>query len=151
VAGYTALQSGRFASLGETTAGLGAVAIAAGIVLRLPLAIPWGVGLVGGGYVVAREHHSVVDGWAAVVGASLLLAAELAAWSIEHDRRIHEERTVVVRRAVTLSALVGTSALLGFVLVGAAAGSTSAGIAVTAIGVSAAVASVAVVLRLLRA
>ena len=100
---------------------------------------------------IAREHHAVVDGWASVVGAALLLAAELAAWAIERDRRIREEHTVVMRRVVTLAAVVASSALLGFVLVGATAVSTSAGIALTAIGVSAAVASVAVVLRLLRA
>ena len=151
VTAYAALQGGRYASLGETVAGAGVVALAAGIALRLPLAVPWAVGLAGAGYVIGREHHAVVDGWAAVVGAGLLLAAELAAWSIEHDRRIREERTVVVRRIVILAALVVSSALLGFVLVGATTISTSAGIALTAIGVSAAVASVAVVLRLLRA
>jgi hypothetical protein len=148
---YTALQGGRYVSLGETVAGAGVVALAAGIVARLPLAIPWSIGLAGAGYVIGREHHAVVDGWASVVGAALLLAAELAAWAIEHDRRIREEHTVIMRRVVTLAALVASSALLGFVLVGATAVSTSAGIALTAIGVSAAVAAVAVVLRLLRA
>ena len=151
VTAYTSLQGGRYVALGGAVAGAGVVALAPGIVLRLPLAIPWAIGLAGAGYVIGREHHAVVDGWAAAVGAGLLLAAELAAWSIEHDRRIHEERTVVVRRAATMAALVASSALLGFVLVGATAVSTSAGIALTAIGVTAAVASVAVVLRLLRA
>jgi len=101
--------------------------------------------------VIGREHHAVVDGWASAVGAGLLLAAELAAWSIEHDARIREERTMVVRRVLLLAALVGGAALLGFVLVAAAAVSASTGIALTAIGVAAAVASVAVMLRLLRA
>jgi len=136
--------------VGETAAGAGAVVLAAGIALRLPVAIPWGVGLAGAGYAVAREHHAVVDGWATVVGATLLLAAELAAWSIEHDRRIRAERAVVVRRIAALAALVAASALLGFVLVGAAAVSTSTGIALTTLGAASAVAAVAVVLRLLR-
>jgi len=151
VTAYTASGGGRYVSLGETAAGAGVIALTAGIVLRLPLAIPWAVGFAGGGYVIAREQHAVVDGWATAVGAALLLAAELAAWSIEHDRRIREERAVIVRRVLILATLVATSALLGFVLVGAAAVSASNGIALTALGVAAAVAAVAVVLRLLRA
>lgn len=106
--------------------------------------------LVGAGYVLARAHHSVVDGWAAIVGAGLLLAAELAFWSIESDRRIHEERPLVVWRSLTLTALVVTAALFGFLLVGAAAVSAAAGLLLTAVGVAAAVGSVAVVLRLVR-
>jgi len=151
VAVYTALTGGRYALLGESFAGAGAIALAAGIIIRLPLAVPWAVGLAGAGYAIGRAHHAVVDGWASAVGAGLLLAAELATWSIEHDARIREERTVVVRRVLILAALVGGAALLGFVLVGAAAVSASTGIALTAVGVAAAVASVAVVLRLLRA
>ena len=151
VAAYTAVTGGRYALLGESIAIGGAVALAAGIVIRLPLAVPWAVGLAGAGYVIGREHHAVVDGWASAVGAGLLLAAELAAWSIEHDARIREERTMVVRRVLLLAALVGGAALLGFVLVAAAAVSASTGIALTAVGVAAAVASVAVMLRLLRA
>jgi hypothetical protein len=151
VAAYTAVQGGRYGSIGETATGAAAVALAAGVALRLEFVVPWAVGLAGAGYIVGREHHAVADGWAAVVGAALLLAAELAAWSIDDDRRIREERAVVLRRLAVLTACVGASALVGFVLVGAAAVSTSAGIALTVIGVVAAVAAVGVVLRLLSA
>jgi hypothetical protein len=125
--------------------------LALGIALRFSLAIPWAVALTAAGYVLVREHRSAVDGFAAVVGALLLLAAELATWSIEHDARIHEERPLVVRRAATIAVVVAGSALAGFVLVGAAALSTSAGLALTAVGVAAAVAAVGVILRLARA
>ena len=148
---YTAFAGGRFASLGEAAAGAGTIALAAGVAVRLPAAVPWSVGLAGGGYVIAREHHAVVDGWATAVGAVLLLAAELAAWSIDDDRRIHEERAVVLRRAGTVAALTVAAALVAFVLVGAAAVSVSAGLLLTAVGVTAAVSTVALVLRLLRA
>jgi hypothetical protein len=118
VTAYIAFAGGRFAPVGETVAGAGTVVLAAGIAIRLAAAVPWSVGLAGAGYVVAREHHAVVDGWATAVGAALLLAAELAAWSIDDDRRIREERALVVRRVTTLVALVGASALVGFVLIG---------------------------------
>jgi hypothetical protein len=151
VTAYTYFTGGRYALLGASAAAAGVVALAAGIVIRLPLAVPWAIGLAGTGYAIGRAHHTVVDGWASAVGAGLLLAAELAAWSIEHDARIKAERTVLVRRALLLASLVTGAALLGFVLVGAAAVSASTGIALTAVGVAAAVSAVAVVLRLLRA
>jgi hypothetical protein len=138
------------ASAGGAVAGVGTVALAAGLLLRFPVAIPWAVMLAGSGYVLARTHHSVVDGWAAVVGGALLLAAELAAWSLAGDRRIHEERPVVIRQSLTVVALVVSATLVSFVLVGAAAVSATAGLLLTAVGVVAAVCAVAVILRLVR-
>ncbi|HST13276.1 MAG TPA: hypothetical protein VLJ44_00325 [Gaiellaceae bacterium] len=138
------------ASAGGALAGVGTVALVAGLVLRFPIAVPWAVMFAGAGYVVSRAHHSVVDGWAAVVGGALLLAAELAAWSLASDRRIHEERLVVVRQSLTVAALVVSAALVSFVLVGAAAVSATAGLLLTAVGVVAAVGAVAVILRLAR-
>jgi hypothetical protein len=150
VASYTATGGGTLASVGGTVAVAGALGLAAAVLARFAPLIPWAVGLAGVGYVIGRQHHSVVDGWAAAVGAALLLAAELGAWSIAHDSRIREERQVVVRQTVALALLVGTAALVSFILVGAAAVSASAGLALTAVGVAAAVAAVSVVLRLLR-
>ncbi len=150
IAAYTAAPGGTLPTVGGVVGGAGAVCLALGVVVRLPFAVPWGIWLAGVGYVVARVHHDVADGWAAIVGAGLLLAAELAAWSIDDDRRIHEERAVVLRRVLTVGALVLSAALVSFVLVGAAAVSTSAGLVLTAAGVAAAVGAVAVVLRLAR-
>jgi hypothetical protein len=138
------------ASAGGAVAGVGVVALVAGIVLRLPFAIPWAVLLAGAGYVVARVHHSVADGWAALVGAALLLSAELAAWSIASDTRIREERAVVLRQSSTVAVLVVAAALVSFLLVGAAAVSATAGLVLTGLGVAAAVGAVSVVLRLAR-
>lgn len=150
IALYTAAGGGTLASVGGSLAAAGAVCLAAAVLLRLPAAVPWAVALAGAGYLVGRTHHHVVDGWAALVGAGLLLGAELASWSIDHDRRIREERAVVVRHAAMVAALVSASAVVAFVLVGVAAVSLSAGLALTAVGVAAAVASVSVVLRLVR-
>ena len=147
---YALSDGDAVAYAGAAVAGVGAVALVAGLALRLPFAIPWAVLLAGAGYVIARVHHSVADGWAAVVGAALLLAAELAAWSIASDVRIHEERAVVFRQSLTVAALVAGAALISFLLVGAAAVSATAGLLLTGFGVAAAVGSVAVILRLVR-
>jgi hypothetical protein len=105
---------------------------------------------VGGAYVLARAGNSVVDGWAAAIGVLLLLAAELASWSIEHDARIAAERSLVIRRCATLTMLVAAALLVNFMLLATAGISASSGVLLAAVGVAAAVAAVAVVLRLLR-
>jgi hypothetical protein len=106
---------------------------------------------VGGGYLLAREGNDIVDGWAAAIGVLLLLGAELASWSIEHDARIAAERSLVLRRVATLTALVAAALFVNFMLLATAGVSASAGVLLAAVGVAAAVAAVAVVLRLLRA
>ena len=102
-------------------------------------------------YMIGREGSSVVDGGAAVVGALLLLSAELASWSIDHDARIHAEQRLVAWRAGVIGVLVLSALLLNFLLLGAAAVSASTGLVVAAAGVVAAVSAVAIVLRLVRA
>jgi hypothetical protein len=151
VALYTAAGADAAAYAGGTIAGAGCVVLAVGVAARFALFLPWAVLLAGAGYVLGRESHHVVDGWGAIVGAGLLLAAELAWWAIDDDRRIRVERVVVVRKAAAVAALCGVSALVAFVLVGAAAVSSSAGLGLTAAGVAAAVTAVALVLRLVRA
>lgn len=148
VTAYTFSGDNAVASAGGALGAAGTLGLVAGILLRLPFAVPWAVLFAGAGYVVARVQYSVVDGWAAVVGAALLLAAELAAWSIASDRRIHEEPALVLRQSLTVTALVVVAAVVSFVLVGAAAVSAAAGLLLTGIGVAASVAAVAVVLRL---
>ena len=122
----------------------------AGLVFRFPLAIPWAVVLSVTDYMTGRAHGHRVDGWAPAIGGALLLAAELAAWSIDHDRRLVSELSVVVRRAATVATLVAVAVLVGFVLVGASGVSGGTDLVVTAVGVAAAVAAVGVVQRLVR-
>ena len=129
---------------------VGLALLASGLVVRWPLTIPWAVVLAGGGYLFAREGSGAVDGWAAVIGVLLLLAAELAGWSMEHDARIKAERSLVLRRIATLAALVAAALLVNFILLGTAGVAASASVLLAVVGVAAAVASVAVVLRLLR-
>jgi hypothetical protein len=148
---YIAAAGGRLATVGAGVSAVGLGLLVLGLVLRWPTTIPWSVLLVGGGYLLARAGNSVVDGWAAAIGVLLLLAAELASWSIEHDARIAAEASLVRRRVATLGALVAAALLVNFMLLAAAGVSASSGVLLAAVGVAAAVASVAVVLRLLRA
>ena len=121
-----------------------------GLVLRWPGTVPWAVVAIGGGYVIARSGHATVDGWSVLVGVALLASAELATWSIEHDARIGEERAVTQRRVVTLASLLVGALLLDMFVVASAGVSGPAGVLFATLGVAAAVAAVAVVLRLVR-
>ena len=121
-----------------------------GLVLRWPGTVPWAVVAIGGGYVIARSGHATVDGWSVLVGVALLASAELATWSIEHDARIHVERAVTRRRLATLAALVVGALLLDVFVVASAAVAGPSGLLLAVVGVTAAVASVALVARLVR-
>jgi hypothetical protein len=150
VAGYAVSIDGRYEALAQPVSIAGIAVLLVALARRWTGIVAWSIALVAAGYVIARASHDTVDGWAAVVGALLLAAAELAFWSIEADPRIHEERAVVVRRVTTLVALLAGSALLGMLVVSAAAVSGSSSVLAAAAGVAAAVAAVALVLRLLR-
>jgi hypothetical protein len=147
---YIAAAGGKLANVGAAVAAAGLGLLVVGLVLRWPTTIPWSVLLVGGGYLLARAGNSVVDGWAAAIGVLLLLAAELASWSIDHDARIAAEAALVRRRIATLGALVMAALLINFMLLAAAGVSAASGVVLAAVGVAAAVTAVAVVLRLLR-
>ena len=147
---YVAASGARLAPVGTAAGAVGLALLMGGVVLRWPLLVPWSVLFAGGGYLLAREGNAAVDGWAAQIGVLLLLAAELASWSIEHDGRIKAEPSLVRRRVATLAALVAAAFLVNFMLLGTAGLSAPAGILIAAIGVAAAVAAVAVVLRLVR-
>jgi hypothetical protein len=146
--GYGLVGAGRFADVAGGAALAGLVALALAIVMRWPTLIPWAVLATGAGYLTGREGRASVDGWAAVVGVLLLVSAELASWSIEHDARIRTEGPLLARRIVTLAALVAAALLVNFLLLGTAALSAPAGILLAAAGVGAAVLAVGVILRL---
>lgn len=130
---------------------LACAVLALGLVLHWPLTVPWAVLAAGASYIVSRHGHATADGGAAVVGALLLLAAELAWWSLDDDGRIAQERPVLVRRLGTLAGIVVAAAAVSAFLLATAAVSAPAGIAVAALGVAAALGAIGLVLRLLRA
>jgi hypothetical protein len=148
---YVAGSGGRLATVGAVLGGFGLALLVGGLILRWPVTVPWAILIVGGGYLLATEGNPVVDGWAAAIGVLLLLAAELASWSIEHDARIEAEPSLVRRRIATLGVLIAAALLVNFLLLATAGVSAASGVLIAAVGVAAAVAAVAVVLRLLRA
>jgi hypothetical protein len=150
-AAFAVGAGGSFALLADAAAALALVLLAAGLVLRWPSLVPWAVLACAGAYLAGRSGRSGVDGWAAVVGALLLVAAELASWSIDHDARIPSERALVVRRTLTLVALAAAALVANFLLLATSAVSASPGVLLAVVGTTAAVAAVGLVLRLLRA
>ncbi len=150
VIAFSVANGGDVATAAGAAGAAALILLAAGLMLQVPQAIPWAIAAAGAGYLVTRVGHTAVDGWAAAVGAALLLAAELAFWSATEDTRIRAERALVAARVVTIAALVVTALLVDFLLLATAAVSGSSSVALAAAGVGAAVAAVAVVLRLLR-
>ena len=150
VGAYTFGLGGRLLPATEVLVPVALALLAGGLVLRWPGTIPSAIVLLGASYLFARVDHSTVDGWAAGVGTALLGSAELAMWSIDHDRRVREQRSALAWRAAILAGLLVLAALLDVLVVGAAAVSAPAGLLLVAIGVAASVAAVALVLRLLR-
>jgi len=139
--------------VGVTTACEGAaLAFAAtALLFRWHALIPWAVLFAGGGDLIGREGRAGVDGRAAVIGVLLLLGAELANWSVEHDRRVRAEPAVVIRQAASLAGLAIVALAANAVLLGAASLPGSSGLLVTLLGVGAAVGAIAIIVRMLKA
>jgi hypothetical protein len=147
---YAVTTGGKLAPVSIAAGALGLGLLATGIVFRRPTIVPWAVVLAAGAYLAGRHSTHAVDGWAAVIGVLLLLAAELATWSIEHDARIRAERSLTIRRIATLTILGGVALLMNFLLLGTAAIAAPASVVLAAVGMAAAVGALVVVLRLAR-
>ena len=114
---------------------------------RWPSLLPWGIVGVGASYTVFLSlRGSNVDSWAPAVGAALFVAAELAFWSVERSRT-WAEPAVVLRRVVFIGIGALLTALVGAFLLVAVAG-VSGGVGYLALGVAAAVLTLAIVAAL---
>jgi hypothetical protein len=139
---------GRLAVLEYALSGLALGGLAAGLALRRAGPVPWAVLLAAAGYVLGRHDRSAVDGRAVVVGVLLLAAAELAYWSIGEHPRIRSERPVVARRLALLGALLACAFVVDVLLLAVSSLAVPRGAVLAAAGTAAAVAAVALVLRL---
>jgi hypothetical protein len=84
------------------------------------------------------------------VAAGVVLAAEAGAWAAELRAPIRLEAGVLRTRAAFLVVVAATAAAVGLVLIAPGAGPELAGPLITAAGVAAAVAAVAVVRTMAR-
>jgi hypothetical protein len=143
------------APLAEVTGPLReALAWVAGLGLVLATAAALRVGsLLGPALVVLLAEYTVVlvrrgdriDAAAPLVGAGLLLYAELASWAREARPRVADERPVLVARAVVVAASALAALGLGVLVLLAAALPAGGGLARLAIGVVAAIGTLALV------
>lgn len=133
--------------LPEVVAGVGAggcVLIAIAFLARRPSVFPVGLAGVGAAYGVYLSLHSgAVDPRAPAVAAALYVAAELGFWSLERTAS-RSERTVVVRRVVTVAAGAVFTGLVGSLMLGLTTG-VGGGLALEAVGVAAAALTVAAI------
>ena len=148
----------RAASLAGDQAAPVAAAGAAGCVLLLAGGLAgrgegpaWGAAVLGGAYAGALAvGPSGLDPWAPAVAAGVVLAAEAGAWAGELQTPIRLEGAVVRARAAFLAAVAAAAGAIGLVLIAPGAGPEPAGPFITAAGVAAAVAAVAVIRTLAR-
>jgi hypothetical protein len=147
VVAYSAYAGDRLPELVFGIGAAGTAIAAVALVGRWPSLLPWGLAGVGAGYALYLSLRSgTVDSRAPLLAAMLFVAAELGYWSLER-RSTRAERAVFVRRLVLLG-LAGLAAALVASLLLVAASETSGGMTLEALGVAAAVVTLAVVVLL---
>jgi hypothetical protein len=128
--------------------GAGGLALTAlALIGRWPSLLPWGIVGVGASYTVFLSLRGpTVDSWAPAVAAALFASAELAFWSVERSRT-WSEPAVLARRVAFIATGALLTALIGAFLLVAVSG-VSGGIGYHALGVGAAVLTLAIVAAL---
>jgi hypothetical protein len=136
---------------------IGVVGLAAVLFLVLALArrshavLPWALALAGAecaAFLVIRGGE--IDGWAPIYGAGLLLVAELAYWSMERGVQGPPGEGLTFRRStLVVTACVGAGGVGGLILAIAEL-SIRGGLWLEALGIAAAVGSIALLARLAR-
>jgi hypothetical protein len=131
-------------------AGLGLV-LAAAAALRAGSLLGPALAVLLAEYAVALVRRGDrVDAAAPLVGAGLLLYAELASWAREAHPRVRDERRVLTTRAVVVAASALAALGLGALVLLAAAVPAGGGLARLAVGVAAATGTLALVAMVAR-
>jgi hypothetical protein len=148
LAAYPSLAATRFPWLHAGIGIAGFAMLAAGLVLRRSAFFLWALALFGANYAVwlALGTHAL-DQRIPIVGAGLLLCAELAFDSLEPEVGRLEAPTVLAR-AIVLVILVLASVGAGALVLAAASVPLTGGVAITALGAVAAVLVLALITRL---
>jgi hypothetical protein len=133
-------------AVGVRLAALALLALVAALVLGWTSLVPVSLLLLGATYVARlTADDAALDAKAPLFGVGLLLAAELAYWSLEEQQRVRSEPGDGLRRLgfVALLALLALS--VGAILLGAADTARAGGLAVDLLGAAAAAAVLLVV------
>jgi hypothetical protein len=111
--------------------------------------LPWPILLIGVAYAIPLfVRGRGIDEGAPLVGAGLLLSAELAAWSFDERWKIRAERAVLVARGVAVALLVLGALAASALVLALAAAPIGGGLAWTVLGAAAAVVVVGLAARL---
>ena len=148
MAAYPAVAASRFPWLHAGIAIAAFAGLAAGLVLRRSMLIVWALALLGANYAVwlALGTHAL-DQRIPVVGAGLLLTAELAFDSLEPEVGRVEPATFLARTIVLVIVVLGAVGA-GAIVLAVASIPLSGGVVVTAVGAVAAVLVLAMITRL---
>ena len=139
-AGDTAL------AIGVRLAALAFLAIVAALVLGWSSLLPASVVLLGAAYGMRLQVDDVVlDAKAPLLGAGVLLAAELGYWSLEEREDVHAEPGDDLRRIGFMAGLVLAGLAAAAILLAVADLGRTGGLAVDLLGAVAAVAALVVV------
>lgn len=128
----------------------GLVVLAIALVLGWSVLVPWSVVSLGAAYAVSLHGTDAIDSRAPVVGALLVLVAELAYWSVERRAPIGDEAGLHLRRAATVLATTAAAAAVGAALLTATAVPLGGSVAWDGLGLAAAAAAVATLALLSR-
>jgi hypothetical protein len=100
--------------------------------------------------IVLISRGDRIDASAPLVGAGLLLYAELASWAREARPRVGDERRVLTTRSITVAASTLAALALGVLVLLAAALPAGGGLARLAVGTVAATATLVLVVMVAR-
>ncbi|HEX6699401.1 MAG TPA: hypothetical protein VF101_01590 [Gaiellaceae bacterium] len=130
---------------------LGVLALVAALVLGRSPGVTIGVALLGGAYGGSLFlGPRGLDVWAPLEATALVLAAELAHWSLELRPWVAAEPGVLARRAATVAATAAGTLAVSAAVLAAASAPVRGGVGWEAVGVTAAASALAVVVRLAR-
>ncbi|HET7854866.1 MAG TPA: hypothetical protein VFL41_00255 [Gaiellaceae bacterium] len=124
----------------------GLASLAAGLTGGWSSPVGVGLALLGAEYAVFfAAGPSGVDVWTPLYAAGFLLAAELAYWSLEQRVSAWSDPAVLVRRLVLLVACCAGAAAVAAAMIVAAGASVGGGLGLEIVGITAAVAVLALV------
>jgi hypothetical protein len=143
VLAYAVARASHVGGLVAAVGAIGGALLAAVLVRGLQELLVWALALLGAAYALSLAVSGrAVDEAAPLVAAALLLAGELAAWSLDERWRIAAEPAVVRRRAVALGILAGAGLAAASLVIAVAAAPAGRGLAWTTLGAAGAVCAV---------